>query len=191
MQYFGRIIVYSVILGCSIIGCSENAESDKTAQAILYRLFQKTDTTYILGEETVGQATFLESEGMVVVRVDLKNLPPNTIHAVHIHNGTCGVPSGHWNAQQEEKQCFTKSLGKHWSKPFIGDIGNVSVSYEGTGYLEMKTDLWTIGSGQPNDVTGLVIFVHETLQDFTKECFEDHNHTHQHNNPKIACGTIQ
>ena len=164
----------------SSTGCSENTEIENTARAVFYRTFKDTDTTYIVGDEIVGEATFSQKEGEVVfMHLELRNLSPNSIHAVHIHKGTCDAPSVHWNGQEQGKQCFVESLGKRWAKPFLGDIGNVSVAYDGSGVFNMETDLWSLGTGNANDIKGLVIFVHETFQDFDKECFDGHDHTHR------------
>jgi Cu-Zn family superoxide dismutase len=120
--------------------------------------------------------------------ISLEGFAPNTIHAVHMHHGSCEQPKHHWNAGSEENFCNRRSLNVPWAKPYAGDVGNVSVGYDGTGSLTIKTNLWSIGSNDEKDILGLQVIVHEGYEDFTSEC--DPNHDHIHENDKLACGTI-
>jgi Cu-Zn family superoxide dismutase len=48
----------------------------------------------------------------------------------------------------------------------LGDIGNIEVQPDGSGTVTLTTDKWTIGTGQPNDIVGKAIIVHEKQDDF-------------------------
>jgi len=76
-----------------------------------------------------------------------------------------------------------------WSKPKAGDLGNIFINDAGVGDFSLQTDLYTIGSNDASDIVGKIIYIHEVAENFKQECFEDHKH--DHNNKKIACGTIE
>jgi Cu/Zn superoxide dismutase len=80
-------------------------------------------------------------------------------------------------------------MGEAWVRPNAGDVGNIRTDISGSGTFEISTEFWKLGSNDNFDVAGLVIVLHADEEDFAQECFDAHDHAH--NNPKIACGTIQ
>lgn len=185
-----------VILACTTLvgpGCKEDPIAEKiTASASLSGMLSITDTTYQLNEEAYGTALFTQEDSVVTLSIHLENFPPNTFHAVHLHEGSCEQPGMHWNQGFDvtTRFCNTRSIGIPWAKPMAGDVGNISVGYDGTGILILDTDLWRLGSGDHRDILGKTIVVHDTFEDFPTECDPSHGHNHPHANAKIACGTI-
>ncbi|MFY0599745.1 MAG: superoxide dismutase family protein [Cyclobacteriaceae bacterium] len=163
---------------------------DVEASAELFQILADTDSTFIQTSEARGSVTVHQLDSVVTMTIDLVGFTPNTIHAVHMHHGTCEQPKHHWNSGSTEKFCNEKSLGIPWAKPFAGDFGNVSVGYDGSGSLTIKTDLWRLASGDSRDIMGLQVIIHDKHDDFTGECDPSHSHNHGHPNTKIACGTI-
>lgn len=164
-----------------------------TARADFYAMLSDIDTTFSVDQQIYfGSATFIQEDSFVTLTIDLEHFSPNSIHAVHLHEGTCPQPGAHWNQGREmtDRFCNTRSLGLPWAKPMAGDVGNVSVGYDGTGSLTIKTDLWRLNSSDSLDIAGKVIVVHENFEDFASECNPLHGHNHPHANAKIACGTI-
>ncbi|RKU06874.1 hypothetical protein C6503_25285 [Candidatus Poribacteria bacterium] len=115
-----------------------------------------------------GMAIFTQNGDQITLTIEIQNASPG-IHGVHIHeNGDCSSPDG-------------KSAGGHWNPTgvahgkwgegefHLGDIGNITVGEDGTGSIELTTDLWEIGTGSDVDVVGKGIIVHADADDFTSQ----------------------
>ena len=120
------------------------------------------------GNSVTGTAIFTQNGDQITLTIEIQNASPG-IHAVHIHeNGDCSSPDG-------------KSAGGHWNPTgvahgkwgegefHLGDIGNITVGEDGTGSIELTTDLWEIGTGSDVDVVGKGIIVHADADDFTSQ----------------------
>ncbi len=113
-----------------------------------------------------GKAEFTAAaDGKITVKVTLENAEAGT-HAVHIHeHGECGADGkgagGHWNPTEQPHGQWGAEAGFH-----LGDIGNVEVGEDGTGSTELTTDLWSIGTGEENDIVGKSIIVHAKPDDY-------------------------
>jgi Cu-Zn family superoxide dismutase len=120
------------------------------------------------GSTTAGTATFTIDGDMVTVKVDVTGVDAG-VHAVHIHDHPdCSSDDGmsamgHWNPTM-------KDHGKWGTDPFhLGDIGNMTVGADGTGSITLTTDLWTLGTGDMNDVVGHAIMIHADPDDFVTQ----------------------
>ena len=120
------------------------------------------------GSSVTGAATFRQTGDQITLLVEINNASPG-LHAVHIHEyGDCSSPDG-------------KSAGGHWNPTgvahgmwgeggfHLGDIGNINVGEDGTGSIELTTDLWEIGTGSNVDIVGRGIIVHAGADDFTSQ----------------------
>ncbi len=115
-----------------------------------------------------GMAVFTQNGDQITLTIEIQNASPG-IHAVHIHeNGDCSAPDGtsaggHWNPTDV-------AHGKWGEGEFhLGDIGNITVGEDGTGSIELTTDLWEIGTGSDIDVVGKGIIVHADADDFISQ----------------------
>ena len=110
---------------------------------------------------TVGFATFNEDDfGLVRVQVLVTNLTSG-LHGIHIHeNANCTAPSftsagGHYNPLDREHG-LDNPKGPH-----AGDLPNLIVGEDGTGYMDVTTDLVTLSPGPttlfPANGTSLII----------------------------------
>jgi len=137
------------------------------------------------GSTVTGTAVFRRLEGKWIhLRVEIAGATPG-VHAVHIHEfGDCSSPDGksaggHWNPTG-------KSHGK-WGaiggEFHLGDLGNIEVGADGTGYLVRTSDLWEIGGTTLNDVLGKSIIVHEGADDFVSQPTGNAG-------GRVACGEI-
>ena len=115
-----------------------------------------------------GMATFTQNGDQITLTIEIQGASPG-IHAVHIHaSGDCSAPDGtsaggHWNPTDV-------AHGKWGVGEFhLGDIGNITVGEDGTGSIELTTDLWEIGTGSDVDVVGKGIIVHAGADDFTSQ----------------------
>jgi Cu-Zn family superoxide dismutase len=135
------------------------------------------------GSTLSGTATFTANGDKVTVDIEVKGAPPGE-HAVHIHeHPDCSAhdaesAGGHWNPTN-------KAHGKWGVEPFhLGDIGNMMVAPDGTGRMSLTTDLWTVGTGEMNDVAGHSVMIHEKEDDFVTQPSGNAG-------GRIGCGAIQ
>ena len=120
------------------------------------------------GSDVTGTAVFKQNGDAISLTIEIQNTAPG-LHGVHIHEfGDCSAPDGqsaggHWNP--------TNTAHGKWGEGefHLGDIGNIMVSEDGTGSIELTTDLWEIGTGSIRDVVGKGIIVHEDADDFTSQ----------------------
>ncbi len=120
------------------------------------------------GSNVTGTAVFEQIGDTIALTIEIQNAEPG-LRAVHIHEyGDCSAPDGtsaggHWNPTNT-------SHGKWGEGEFhLGDIGNIMVGEDGTGKIELATDLWEIGTGSIRDVVGKGIIVHAGADDFTSQ----------------------
>lgn len=116
---------------------------------------------------TVGLATFnQDAGGPVSVNVNVSGLTPG-LHGIHIHErGICVGPSftsagGHYNPLAKEHGLNNPN------GPHAGDLPNLEVGTNGTGYLSTNTNLVTLSPGPTTLFTanGTALIVHEGPDD--------------------------
>ena len=135
------------------------------------------------GSSLTGTATFTQNGETITLIVEIQNVSPG-LHAVHIHEkGDCSAldgtsAGGHWNPTNV-------AHGKWGEGEFhLGDIGNITVGEDGTGTIELTTNLWEMGTGSDLDIVGTGIIVHADADDFTSQPSGNAG-------ARIGCGAIQ
>ena len=163
-----------VLAGCEHIEKAISTSPSKQASAII---------NASSGSEVSGTATFTQTGQKVMLRIEVENVSPGE-HGVHIHEyGDCSAPDGksaggHWNPTNVDH-------GKWGVGEFhLGDIGNIMVGEDGTGSIELATDLWEVGTGSDIDVVGKSIIVHADPDDFVSQPSGNAG-------ARIGCGVIE
>jgi len=120
------------------------------------------------GSTVTGWAAFTErSAGGVRVEVHIEKAPRGT-HGLHVHEkGDCSAPDatsagGHFNPGG------MPHAGPGEPKRHAGDLGNIQVQADGTGHLELVSDLLTVRPG-PNSVVGKAVIFHAKADDLTSQ----------------------
>ena len=170
------LICVSIVLGsCGII--QEILPSVTPSQQAIATLGSSS------GSDLTGTAVFTQNGDTIALIVEVQNVSPG-IHAVHIHEkGDCSAPDGtsaggHWNPTNV-------AHGKWGEGEFhLGDIGNITVGEDGTGTIELTTNLWEMGTGSNLDIVGRGIIVHAGADDFTSQPSGAAG-------ARIGCGAIQ
>jgi superoxide dismutase, Cu-Zn family len=116
------------------------------------------------GSQLSGKATLTETSEGVKVALALEGLPPGE-HGAHVHEkGDCSAPDGasaggHFNPASNPHALPT-GTPRH-----LGDLGNISISPDGKGTLEIVAAGANLKDGDPNSFVGRAIIVHEKQDD--------------------------
>src|SRR5215471_1729719 len=120
------------------------------------------------GSTVTGTATFTElATGGVKVHVHIEHAPPGT-HGLHIHEkGDCSDAEaknagGHFNPGN------MPHAGPQEMKRHAGDLGNIEIKPDGTGDLDITSDMITVKEGT-NSVVGRAVVFHEKADDLTTQ----------------------
>lgn len=116
------------------------------------------------GSNLSGKATLTESPEGVKVALTLAGLPPGE-HGAHVHEkGDCSAADGssaggHFNPAGNPHALPTGNP-RH-----LGDLGNITISPDGKGTLEIVAAGANLKDGDPNSFAGRAIIVHEKQDD--------------------------
>ncbi|MEM6846216.1 MAG: superoxide dismutase family protein [Bacteroidota bacterium] len=141
-------------------------------------------------QDTLGVAFLKGYSNRVELQLNLNCDKPNTSSALHMHYGTPEKPKHHWNPEGAAGYCDVLSLGEVWGRKHAGDLGNIDFDESGDGTFFLETNLWSLNSGEKNDILGKIIVVHYLYEDFALQ-FNNNSHSHTHQNPKIGSGIIE
>lgn len=131
--------------------------------------------------EQIGQATFVQEGGEVILNATVRDVPLEGSHGLHVHeNGVCEPPftsaGGHFNPGATEHGCPPEA-DRHG-----GDFGNLEIA-GGMGTLEISSELVTVEEG-PRSVVGKAVILHEMTDDCTSQPTGDAGARH-------ACGVVE
>jgi superoxide dismutase, Cu-Zn family len=116
------------------------------------------------GSQLSGKATLTETPEGVKVALALEGLAPGE-HGAHVHEkGDCSAPDGasaggHFNPASNPHALPT-GTPRH-----LGDLGNITISADGKGTLEIVAAGANLKDGDPNSFVGRAIIVHEKQDD--------------------------
>ena len=135
------------------------------------------------GSAVNGTATFTElPTGGVRMRVHIEHASPGT-HGLHIHEkGDCSDPEAK-NAGGHFNPGGMPHAGPKETKRHAGDFGNIEIKADGTGDLDITSDMLTVKPG-PNSVVGRGVVFHEKADDLTTQPTGNAG-------GRFACGVIQ
>ena len=119
------------------------------------------------GESSTGQVRFLETEDGATIVATVEGAAPG-LHGLHLHeSGDCGgadftSAGGHFNPT------VVPHGGPGDAIRHAGDFGNIEVGEDGTGRLELDTEMLTVSSG-PSSVVGHAVILHELEDDLLSQ----------------------
>jgi superoxide dismutase, Cu-Zn family len=153
------LITISTLLAFSITGSAGENTTDNTTSAVA--------VLRDANNSTVGLATFNEDIfGLVHIQVLVSGMTPG-LHGLHIHdNANCTAPS--FASAGEHYNPLGKEHGLANPKgPHAGDLPNLVVGYDNTGYMVVTTNLVTLSPGQTTLFTenGTSLVIHSGPDD--------------------------
>ena len=139
-----------------------SAKSDNQAAASFVR--NAICILYPNGSEVKGIVSFsqdsITSPTKIVATV--RGLTPNNKHGIHIHEFG-DLTEGCKTAGPHYKPFNKRHGGLDGEERHVGDLGNISADYQGTGYLCIKTAKITLFG--ENSVVGRSVVVHANEDD--------------------------
>jgi Cu-Zn family superoxide dismutase len=114
--------------------------------------------------------------------VDIQKAPPGT-HGLHLHEkGDCSAADatsagGHFNPTS------MPHAGPMDAQHHAGDLGNIEIKADGTGHLEIFSEMLTVSAG-PNSVVGRSVVFHEKADDLKTQPTGNAG-------GRLGCGVIQ
>ena len=130
-----------------------------------------------------GNVSFVQVEGKVIVRADVRGLRPSAQFGFHVHEkGDCSSPDGmaageHFNP--------TAKPHAHYSvaERHAGDLTNLRSDAEGVAVYAFETNLLSVTAG-PTSVVGRAIIIHAEPDDYRTQPTGN-------SGARIACGLIR
>ncbi len=135
------------------------------------------------GHNASGTLTLAAEGDSVRLTGTLQGLPPNGEFGFHIHEkGDCSAPDAssagaHFNPANMPHG-DPQGLAHH-----AGDMLNAKSDAQGAAMVDAVAGGVSLGSGQPNDVRGKAIVLHEKADDYASQPAGD-------SGARIACGVI-
>jgi Cu-Zn family superoxide dismutase len=155
-------LTFSAAAALALSGCASSAPAPAEGPRARATIEARSDST------VTGTATFTElSTGGVRAHIHIEKAPPGT-HGLHIHEkGDCSDPKaasagGHFNPGG------MPHAGPMEMKRHAGDLGNIVIKADGTGDLDLTSDMLTVKPG-PNSVVGRSVVFHEKADDLTTQ----------------------
>jgi Cu-Zn family superoxide dismutase len=118
--------------------------------------------------EVAGTMTFTQTGEGVVVAANISGVAPGH-HGIHLHEkGDCSAgdftsTGGHFNPTGDPHG------GPNDSIRHAGDFGNISVGEDGSGHLELLTDMLSVDPDAETTVIGRAVILHEGEDDLESQ----------------------
>jgi Cu-Zn family superoxide dismutase len=136
------------------------------------------------GNQASGMLNLISDKDGVRIAGSIKGLKPNAEFGFHVHEkGDCSAPDGssaggHFNPGGQPH-------GKPGSAAHhLGDMPSIRSNGEGIATVEVRLPEVTLGGGQPNDVAGKALVLHEKADDYKTQ-------PSGNSGSRIACGVIK
>jgi Cu-Zn family superoxide dismutase len=137
------------------------------------------------GNSVSGMLNVIAEKKGVRVGGTVEGLAPNSEQAFHVHQkGDCSAPDGssagdHFNPTSQQHG-NPKVKGPH----HLGDMVNLKADGKGTAKVDFFIDGATLHTGDPSDLVGKAIIVHQSPDDYTSQPSGNAG-------ARVACGVIR
>jgi superoxide dismutase, Cu-Zn family len=168
------------LMASFLVGCGDDSEPEQPAAGSS----ASATLASTAGNTATGTASFTPSGSQIKLSVSIAGVPPGSVHGFHIHDGnacgTDGMAAGaHWDPTLSGMHGEWMMGAYH-----LGDIGNITADASGNGRAEVTANVWSIGTGEDNDVVGHAVVLHADPDDLSGQPAGNAG-------ARIACGVIQ
>ncbi len=137
--------------------------------------------------EVVGSAAMTQNyNGTVRILVQVQNLPPGD-HGIHLHQfGMCGPTFGAAGDHHNPWNTHHGISNPETPRPHSGDLPNLTVNADGSGTLDITTDLFSLVASDHTilDSDGSSVVIHANPDDLNSD-------PSGMSGGRIACGVVQ
>lgn len=192
-----NLVTPALLLVSALIGCNSASRTDQPDSPSSPRAGEgeapsdaeetraEAQLTAAPGAQIGGKATFIEEPGGVRVVLEVENAPPGK-KGVHVHErGDCSDLEGKSMGPHFAPKLEQHALPAEGAEHHLGDLGNIVVSDDGTGRLEIKAVDATLGPDSGTSFLGRAIVVH-----FGEDAGKTAQPAGDSGEP-MACGVIQ
>ena len=168
-----KALILSVVgVPLLVVGCAKKEEAPAPAPVVEEAAAPEPMTAVAVlqprGDLTLtGSVTFTQVGDTVTIAARVEGVTPGK-HGFHLHElGDCSAEDftstgGHFNPTDAPHG------GPDDRVRHAGDFGNIEVGEDGTGHVELTSDMITVAAG-PNTVVGRAIILHEGEDDLESQ----------------------
>jgi len=181
------VLVLMFLSGCQLTGEREGDTELEQEAVEVGAVVDEVIVTLINQEgRQVATATLSEQKtGGVKIKLEGDNLPPG-VHGFHIHDRAVCVPPDFESAGAHYNPTNSKHGFDHSEGPHAGDLENITVSEDGTVFVEVEAPLVTLNPDGENTLftdEGTTLVIHAEPDDYISQPAGNAG-------ARIACGVI-
>jgi len=184
------LLVFALLLGITACGPKAEAPAPEPTSEVVEEMVEVVEEALVAvavlqpraDTQVAGKVTFTQTADGVMVVADVSGVAPG-LHGIHLHEkGDCSAEDftstgGHFNPTGDPHGGPDDAI-RH-----AGDFGNVSVGADGSGHLELLTDMLTVEPGAETTVIGRAVILHEGEDDLESQPTGAAG-------ARLACGTV-
>jgi Cu-Zn family superoxide dismutase len=111
-----------------------------------------------------GTVKFVKFNNLVDIVLDLRGLPPNSLHGFHVHtygdlSDGCNSACAHFNPFGQTHGCPGME-NRH-----VGDLGNIQTDLFGNANYKMTDNVISLNPADPRSIVGRMLIIHEDADD--------------------------
>jgi superoxide dismutase, Cu-Zn family len=137
------------------------------------------------GNSVTGTLNFIAEKQGVRVGGLIKGLKIGSEQAFHVHaKGDCSAPDGNSAGEHFNPTAQQHGNPKTRGPRHLGDMVNLKADTSGVATVDLLIEGATLHTGQPTDVLGKAIIVHQSADDYTSQ-------PSGNSGARVACGVIK
>jgi Cu-Zn family superoxide dismutase len=118
----------------------------------------------VFSGKITGTVRFVQRNNVVDILLDLKNLPPSSLHGFHVHtygdlSDGCNSACAHFNPFGQTHGCPGME-NRH-----VGDLGNIQTDIFGNANYKMTDNVISLNPADPSSIVGRMLIIHEDRDD--------------------------